>query len=263
MTESVIVRSSAGALDRDLSARLLEEAPVAGSVVFEARPLELVASLGEGIQPGELSRKPGAEEPLYSAVKRLLDIIGGLAGLILFSPLIFVVAAVTKLMDGGPALYRHTRVGLHGQEFICYKFRTMISNADEMKSDILHDNHHDDDRTFKIKSDPRVTSLGWWLRRASIDEVPQLWNVVKGDMSLVGPRPPIPEEVERYSSVDMRRLLVKPGLTCIWQVSGRSELAFPIQLHLDLQYIEHRSFWLDVKLIVMTIPAVLSARGAY
>jgi lipopolysaccharide/colanic/teichoic acid biosynthesis glycosyltransferase len=139
----------------------------------------------------------------------------------------------------------------------------MVANADEMKSDLHHSNHHDDDRTFKIPDDPRVTAFGRWLRRTSIDEVPQLWNVVKGDMSLVGPRPPIPDEVERYTPADKGRLQVKPGLTCIWQVSGRSELAFPIQLRLDLDYIEHRSLWLDVKLVMLTIPAVLSARGAY
>src|SRR5262249_45903656 len=150
-----------------------------------------------------------------------------------------------------------------GREFTCYKFRTMVPNADEMKPNVLHMNHHDDDRTFKVPHDPRLTWFGRWLRRASIDEVPQLWNVVKSDMSLVGPRPPIPEEVERYSLADKRRLVVKPGLTCIWQVSGRSELAFPIQLRLDLEYIETRSLWLDLKLIVLTIPAVLSARGAY
>jgi lipopolysaccharide/colanic/teichoic acid biosynthesis glycosyltransferase len=199
----------------------------------------------------------------YAVLKRFLDIVGGLTGLLLLSPLLLVVAAIIKLFEGGPVLYRHTRIGLQGQEFTCYKFRTMVPNADGMKSDIQHGNHHDDDRSFKIRSDPRVTPFGLWLRRTSIDEVPQLWNVVKGDMSLVGPRPPIPEEVSRYTLADMRRLLVKPGLTCIWQVSGRSELAFPIQLHLDLQYIKHRSLLLDLKLILLTIPAVLSRRGAY
>jgi lipopolysaccharide/colanic/teichoic acid biosynthesis glycosyltransferase len=139
----------------------------------------------------------------------------------------------------------------------------MVSGADRMKRDIQHRNHHDDSRTFKVPDDPRVTPFGRLLRRTSLDEVPQLWNVVKGDMSLVGPRPPIPEEVERYTPADMRRLLVKPGLTCIWQVSGRSELAFPTQLRLDLQYIEHRSLVLDLKLILLTVPAVLRARGAY
>jgi lipopolysaccharide/colanic/teichoic acid biosynthesis glycosyltransferase len=208
-------------------------------------------------------REPVAEAGFYAALKRLLDIVGGLAGLVILFPVICVVAAITKLIDGGPVLYPHLRVGLRGQEFTCYKFRTMVSGADRMKCDIQHRNHHDDNRTFKVPDDPRVTPLGRWLRRTSIDEVPQLWNVVKGDISLVGPRPPIPEEVECYTPADMRRLLVKPGLTCIWQVSGRSDLPFPIQLRLDLHYIEHRNFWFDLKLILLTIPAVLRARGAY
>ncbi len=204
-----------------------------------------------------------AKGPLYLPLKRFLDIVGGLVGLVLLSPVIFVVAAMAKLIDGGPALYRHSRVGLNGQQFTCYKFRTMVLNADKMKCDIARRNHHNDDRTFKVPNDPRVTPFGKWLRRTSIDEIPQLWNVVKGDMSLVGPRPPIPEEVERYTLADKRRFLVKPGMTCIWQVSGRSELAFPIQVQLDLRYIEQRSLWLDLKLILLTIPAVLTARGAY
>jgi lipopolysaccharide/colanic/teichoic acid biosynthesis glycosyltransferase len=208
-------------------------------------------------------REPVAEAQFYLVLKRLMDIVGGLAGLIILFPVIVAVAAISKLIDGGPVLYPHLRVGLRGQEFTCYKFRTMVSGADRMKCDIQHRNHHDDNRTFKVPDDPRVTQFGRWLRRASIDEVPQLWNVVKGDISLVGPRPPVPEEVERYTPTDRRRLLVKPGLTCIWQVSGRSELAFPIQLRLDLQYIKHRSLWFDLKLIVLTIPAVLRARGAY
>jgi lipopolysaccharide/colanic/teichoic acid biosynthesis glycosyltransferase len=234
-----------------------------GQVVFRSGLVAEGLRLENGNHEVGGWRKPIVEARLYDALKRFLDIAGGLVGLVILSPLIFVVAAVTKLTDGGRVLYRHPRVGLHGQKFTCYKFRTMVPNADEMKSDIRHDNHHDDDRTFKIPDDPRVTTFGRWLRRTSIDEIPQLWNVLKGDMSLVGPRPPIPEELERYTPADKERLRVKPGLTCIWQVSGRSELSFPVQLLLDLQYIEQRSLWLDLKLIVLTIPAVLSGRGAY
>jgi lipopolysaccharide/colanic/teichoic acid biosynthesis glycosyltransferase len=207
--------------------------------------------------------EPVAEARFYAALKRFLDIVGGLAGLIVLFPVIVVVAAITKLIDGGPVLYPHLRVGLSGQEFTCYKFRTMVCGADRMKCDIQHRNHHDDNRTFKVPDDPRVTPFGRWLRRTSIDEVPQLWNVVKGDISLVGPRAPIPDEVARYTPTDMMRLRVKPGLTCIWQVSGRGDLPFPIQLRLDLHYIAHRSLWLDLRLILLTIPAVLGARGAY
>jgi len=199
----------------------------------------------------------------YVVVKRILDVVGGMVGLIVLSPMIAVVAAITKLIDGGPALYPHTRVGLEGRDFTCYKFRTMVPNADQIKGDLSDSNIHNDDRTFKLPNDPRVTPFGKLLRRSSFDEVLQLWNVVKGEMSLVGPRPPIPEEVERYSLSDTRRFQVKPGLTCTWQVLGRSRLPFPVQLNLDLQYIEQRSIWLDLKLILLTIPAVISAKGAY
>jgi lipopolysaccharide/colanic/teichoic acid biosynthesis glycosyltransferase len=199
----------------------------------------------------------------YLFAKRVTDIVGSLLGLLLLSPLIAVVALVTKLSDGGPVFYPHTRVGKWGREFQCLKFRTMVVNADNIKAEIAHLNTHDDHRTFKVPNDPRVTRIGRWVRRASIDEMPQLWNVLRGEMSLVGPRPPVPIEVERYDLDDMQRLMVKPGLTCIWQVSGRSRLPFPKQLELDLAYIEQRNYWLDLQLMLRTLPAVLSADGAY
>jgi len=210
--------------------------------------------------PADVVSHDGA---VYLAAKRTLDIVGSLFGLIVASPLIAVIALMTKLSDGGSVFYPHTRIGKWGREFRCFKFRTMVMNADSMKSDIAHLNTHDDHRTFKVPDDPRVTRLGRWLRRTSIDELPQLWNVLKGDMSLVGPRPPVPHEVERYDLDDMQRLMVRPGLTCIWQVSGRSRLSFPEQLAMDLDYIERRGFWFDLKLIALTIPAVFSADGAY
>ena len=250
MTDSVGVAGGADLLD-------------SGQRIFGSDLVVAVLRVGQDEVSSCTWPEPVAKARLYEILKRFLDIVGGVAGLVILSPLILVVALITKLTDNGLVLYRHSRVGLRGQEFTCYKFRTMVPDADETKSDIQHNNHHNDDRTFKIPDDPRVTTFGRWLRRTSIDEVPQLWNVVKGDMSLVGPRPPIPEEVERYTPADMGRLRVKPGLTCIWQVSGRSELSFPIQLHLDLEYIEMRSLWLDLKLILLTIPAVLTARGAY
>jgi len=203
------------------------------------------------------------ESPVYLAAKRVTDIIGSLIGLALISPLVAVVAILTKLSDGGPVFYPHTRVGKWGREFRCLKFRTMVVNADHIKPEIAHLNTHEDHRTFKVPDDPRVTRIGRWLRRTSIDEAPQLWNVLRGEMSLVGPRPPVPLEVERYNLDDMQRLMVKPGLTCIWQVSGRSRLPFPKQLEMDLDYIENRGFWVDLKLILRTLPAVLSADGAY
>jgi lipopolysaccharide/colanic/teichoic acid biosynthesis glycosyltransferase len=200
---------------------------------------------------------------VYLFAKRATDIVCSLLGLVLLSPLIAVVALIIKLTDGGPIFYPHTRVGKWGREFQCFKFRSMVVNAETIKADIAHLNTHDDHRTFKVPDDPRVTLIGRWVRRTSVDEVPQLWNVLRGEMSLVGPRPPVPLEVERYDLDDMQRLLVKPGLTCIWQVSGRSRLPFPKQLEMDLAYIEQRNYWLDLKLILQTLPAVLSADGAY
>jgi lipopolysaccharide/colanic/teichoic acid biosynthesis glycosyltransferase len=199
----------------------------------------------------------------YLFAKRVTDIVGSLAALLILSPVILVVAVLTKLSDGGPVFYPHTRVGKWGREFKCFKFRTMVVDAEHIKAEMAHLNTHDDHRTFKVPDDPRVTRIGRWLRRASIDEVPQLYNVLRGDMSLVGPRPPVPSEVEFYDLDDMQRLMVKPGLTCIWQVSGRSRLPFPKQLELDLIYIEQRSYLLDMKLMLKTLPAVFSADGAY
>ena len=202
-------------------------------------------------------------EVTYLSVKRLLDLIGSLAVIALLSPVMAVIALLVKLYDGGPVLYRHTRVGHRGREFSCYKFRSMAPDADAVKSTIQELNDHDDHRTFKMRDDPRVTPLGRLLRKTSLDELPQLWNIIAGDMSLVGPRPPVPAEVAVYSPADMERLSVKPGLTCIWQVSGRSHIPFPEQLQMDLEYIENRSLLLDLKLIARTVPAVLSAHGAY
>lgn len=201
--------------------------------------------------------------PVYLVVKRVIDIVGGLAGLVVLSPFMALSAVLIKLTDRGPVTYTHTRVGMNGREFTCYKFRTMVCGADAMKDEMGDMNHHEDHRTFKMRYDPRVTRVGNWLRASSFDESLQLWNVVKGEMSLVGPRPPVPGEVANYSLDDMRRLEVKPGLTCIWQVSGRSNLPFPEQLQLDIEYMERRNLWFDTKLIFKTIPAVISADGAF
>jgi len=257
----------------DESAALEGEAEVA--VVTRARgrftslPVSPGAAAGVGAtvdRIGPLITSPDAianDSTSYLVVKRTIDILGGLFGLILISPLIAVVAIVTKLSDGGPIFYSHTRVGKWGREFCCLKFRTMVVGAEHYKAEIAHLNTHDDHRTFKVPDDPRVTPFGKWLRRTSIDELPLLWSVLRGDMSLVGPRPPVPLELERYDLDDMQRLMVKPGLTCIWQVSGRSRLPFSKQLEMDLDYIQHRNVWLDLRLMLRTIPAVLSADGAY
>jgi lipopolysaccharide/colanic/teichoic acid biosynthesis glycosyltransferase len=199
----------------------------------------------------------------YELTKRALDVVLSLIAFVCLSPILFVAAAIVKLTDGGPILYGHTRVGLNGREFRCVKFRSMVQDADAIKADIFELNSHSDSRTFKVQNDPRVTRFGRIMRKLSIDELPQLWNVLIGDMSFVGPRPPVPCEVEQYSLDDMERLTVKPGLTCIWQVSGRSRIAFPEQLQMDLDYIDNRSLLLDLKLLALTVPAVISGDGAY
>jgi len=196
-------------------------------------------------------------------LRRLLDIVVSGGGLLVLSPLFAVVAAAIKLTDGGPAIYWQTRVGTYGREFPFPKFRSMVMNADAMKDQLLAQNQHKDGVTFKMKDDPRVTWIGRIIRKLSIDELPQLWCVLKGDMSLVGPRPPVPREVALYTLADRRRLEITPGLTCIWQVSGRGDIPFPQQVKLDVQYIESQSLFLDLKILLQTIPAVLTGKGAY
>lgn len=199
----------------------------------------------------------------YEVFKRAIDLIVAGAALILLSPVMACAAVLIKLTDFGPILFVQTRVGEGERRFKCYKFRSMIVEAETLRESLMANNQHDDNRTFKMSSDPRITRIGRILRKTSIDELPQLWNVILGDMSLVGPRPPMPEEVNRYSKADRRRLQVRPGITCIWQVSGRGDLPFREQLRLDVEYIEKRNLALDLKLLLLTIPAVISGRGAY
>ncbi|HQI80518.1 MAG TPA: sugar transferase [Deltaproteobacteria bacterium] len=196
-------------------------------------------------------------------LKRLVDIAAAVWLFIILSPLLAMVAAAIKLTDNGPVLYWQTRVGKWGREFRFPKFRSMRVSSDRERQELLARSHHKDSITFKMKNDPRVTWIGRIIRRTSIDELPQLWNVLKGEMSLVGPRPPLPEEVDRYTLRDRRRLDVTPGLTCIWQVSGRGDVPFPKQLEYDVQYIESQSLLLDIVLLLKTVGAVLTGRGAY
>lgn len=196
-------------------------------------------------------------------IKRAIDAIVALILAILFAPLALLVAVLIKLSDGGPVIFWQTRVGRGGREFRCPKFRSMRVDAEEMWDQISAYNDHAESITFKMRRDPRVTPIGRILRRFSIDELPQLWCVLKGEMSLVGPRPALPREVARYSPAESRRLEATPGLTCIWQVSGRGDLPFAEQLRLDLEYIDTQSLALDCKLLIRTIPAVLTGRGAY
>jgi len=195
--------------------------------------------------------------------KRFTDIVGSFAALILLSPLFLATAAAIKATDGGPVIYTQTRIGKHGKEFKFPKFRSMVRNADKLKDQLLKQSIREGDVTFKMKDDPRITPVGRFIRKFSIDELPQLWCVLKGDMSLVGPRPPVPREVALYSQEDRRRLEVTPGLTGIWQVSGRADIGFEDQVKLDVQYIESHSVRLDIKLLLKTIPAVFMGKGAY
>jgi exopolysaccharide biosynthesis polyprenyl glycosylphosphotransferase len=195
--------------------------------------------------------------------KRVLDIIGSACALLALSPVFLVVAILIKLEDRGPVFFRQIRVGRHGREFGMFKFRSMRIDAEQRLKELLAKNQHTGGVTFKIKNDPRVTRIGRFIRRYSIDELPQFYNVLIGDMSLVGPRPPVPREVALYSLADRRRLAVKPGITCIWQVSGRASIDFPGQVQLDVRYIESRSLREDIKILLKTVPAVLSGDGAY
>lgn len=201
------------------------------------------------------------ERALPMAFKRAVDILLSVLLMVLSLPVLGGIALLVKLTGGGAVLYRQTRCGLNGRRFTLYKFRTMVEDADQKKDELLHLNEMDGP-AFKLKDDPRVTWLGRFLRRFSLDELPQLWNVLRGDMSLVGPRPPIPDEVARYQRWQRRRLSMKPGLTCLWQVSGRNQLDFDRWMRLDLEYIDTWSHWLDMKILLKTVPAVLSGRGA-
>lgn len=194
--------------------------------------------------------------------KSLLERSLAAVALLLLAVPFLVIAAIVRLTSPGPALFRQQRVGLNGRIFDVYKFRTMVDGADGLIDQIIDLNEHDG-VLFKIKNDPRCTRFGTRLRRHSIDELPQLINVVRGDMSLVGPRPALPTEVAQYGATTCRRLQVKPGLTGLWQVSGRSNLSWDESVKLDLRYVEEWSPLLDVKILLQTVPAVLTRKGAY
>jgi len=196
-------------------------------------------------------------------LKRALDILLSLFFLIIFSPIFIVTALAIVIENPGPIFYSQTRIGKDGKPFDFYKFRSMVVNADKIKDELIKQNESEDGVIFKMKKDPRITKVGRLIRRFSIDELPQLLNVLKGDMSLVGPRPPIPREVNEYSLEDRKRLHIKPGITCIWQVSGRSDIPFTEQVELDKQYISSQSFWKDLLILLKTIPAVITGKGAY
>ncbi|MBL8064557.1 MAG: sugar transferase [Chthonomonadaceae bacterium] len=198
----------------------------------------------------------------YRKRKRILDILGSSILLILLFPIIFVFSVLVKLTSRGPILFKAPRVGLCGKTFLFYKFRSMKVGSDEKKDDLKEQNEREGP-IFKMKNDPRVTSVGRFMRKYSIDELPQLLNVFKGDMSLVGPRPPLPREVELYDEYMAERLSVRPGLTCYWQIMGRSDLTFEQWMELDHKYLQEMSLWVDLKILVKTPLAVLRGDGAY
>lgn len=200
--------------------------------------------------------------PLYRAIKRTMDVVIAGILLVLSMPLLLLIAFLIKITMPGPVIFSQKRAGKNGVTFDLLKFRSMIIDAESART-ALEKHNEAEGPVFKIKNDPRVTKLGSFLRKFSIDELPQLWNVLKGDMSLVGPRPPLPGEVEKYAPWQQRRLEMRPGLTCIWQVSGRNKIAFDDWMKLDLYYIDNWSIWLDIKILLQTIPAVLTGEGAY
>jgi lipopolysaccharide/colanic/teichoic acid biosynthesis glycosyltransferase len=203
-------------------------------------------------------------------LKRVFDLVAGCLAILLFAPLFLIIALLVK-RDGGPVFFRQTRIGLLGREFKMLKFRSMCVDAEARLQDLLARNEKASGITFKMKDDPRITKIGRLLRKTSLDELPQFWNVLRGDMSLVGPRPPVPREVALYTQADRRRFLVKPGITCLWQVGeragglmeigDRNAIDFPEQVALDVRYIESQSFWKDLWLLAKTVPAILFGKG--
>ncbi len=206
----------------------------------------------------------GLRARLPAMATRAMDLALSGGALVIFSPLLLLIGAAVWLQDRGPVFYWQKRVGMNGREFDFPKFRSMYVNADALRTKVEQQNDHGANGvTFKMKNDPRVTWVGRMLRRLSLDELPQIWCVLKGDMAVVGPRPPLPGEVARYGVYARYRLSVKPGLTCTWQVGGRSDIPFEGQLRLDLEYIRQRSFVGDLGLVLRTVPAVILGRGAY
>jgi len=213
----------------------------------------------DGIPLLNLSTTPQKTDLLF--IKRLLDILISLIALFLLSPILLATAIVIRIDSSGPILFKQKRVGLNGRTFTFYKFRSMVKDAEQIRSRFEHLNEMSGP-IFKIREDPRLTKIGKFIRKFSIDELTQLFNVLKGDMSLVGIRPPIPEEVEKYEGWQRRRLSMKPGITCIWQVSGRNKVDFEQWMKMDLNYIDNWSLKLDFKLLFKTIPAILFTKGA-
>ena len=210
----------------------------------------------------EIENESSMEFSFYEVIKRLIDVVCSFLGVLVLSPLFIIVAIIIKITSKGPVFFSQKRVGKNGKEFNMYKFRSMVVNAEELKEKLVAQNEMSGPM-FKMKDDPRVTKVGKFIRKTSIDELPQLWNVFKGDMSLVGPRPSLPKEVAQFEDWMYRRLEVKPGLTCYWQVSGRNNIDFEDWMKLDIKYVEERSTWIDIKLIFKTVGVLFGDKNAH
>ena len=202
-----------------------------------------------------------AKLSFYEICKRAIDIIGAISGLLLLSPVIVIVACAIKFTSKGPIFFSQKRVGKNGELFDMYKFRSMVVNAEELKEKLEQQNEGYGPM-FKMKDDPRVTKVGRFIRKTSLDELPQLWNVLKGEMSLVGPRPSLPKEVKQFEDWMYKRLTVRPGLTCYWQVSGRNNIGFEEWMRLDNKYVDERNLWIDIKLIFKTVLVLFGDKNA-
>lgn len=232
--------------------------------------------MGENVQPSNKLNKLSAKNThniinpqfvkkkyFYHFIKRIVDIVGSLLGLVILAPIFLIVAILMKNEEPtGPIFFAQTRIGKNENEFKMFKFRSMCVNAEEKLAELLKHNEVEG-AMFKMKEDPRVTKVGKFIRKTSIDELPQLWNVLKGEMSLVGPRPPLLREVAEYTEYDKQRLLVKPGCTGLWQVSGRNEVGFDEMVELDIQYIQNLNMWNDIKIIFKTIGVMIKPNSAY
>ncbi len=246
------------------------------SIVKEARDLGVVLRIVPDLDERDLLRKFHVEEFEDEVVvtffreqllfqlllKRMIDVVASFLGLIVLSPLLLVIALLVKWTSPGPVFFAQDRVGMNQRRFRLFKFRSMVKDAEQLKQNLQNLNEVDGP-AFKMENDPRVTKIGKFIRKTSIDELPQLFNVLKGEMSLVGPRPPLPSEVSKYDWLFRRRLSVKPGITCVWQISGRSDTSFQEWMNMDKEYVENWSLWLDFKILFKTIPAVLLGRGAH
>lgn len=257
----IVPRSWIGRIEKPLL--YCETVGVRVSVAVDLFNLQFTTGKEEAILGLPLITFESTPDKMWSLlIKRCLDAIIAAACMIVFAPILLMVALAVRLTSKGPVLFRQKRCSLNGRAFFLYKFRTMVQDAELRLKDLLQQNEMKGP-VFKMTNDPRLTKIGKVLRKYSLDELPQLWNVIRGDMSLVGPRPPIPSEVKQYDSWQRRRLSMRPGITCLWQANGRNKITdFNEWMKLDLQYIDNWSIWLDFQILFKTIPSVLSGMGA-